>query len=512
MIRLYIISLCFIIGTGTACANDTTRISRIDTTGLRERIRINNAPVSLFTDVFYNSPALKYFARNNSLTQLSLGFNQYKQDLYQVQKGSGQKVFGFEADAYQKNKKDVVWGNASYQNGKRYQVNWNESSDLQLIYPYVMADTVGGDLSYEEYAFSGGYALKLNQTTLGITGKYRALIEYRNIDPRPKNVTSDLEISIGVSHPVNRAYEIALGLSARKYTQDNQLKFFSELGGPVVYHMVGMGVANQLLTGNKLNAFYDGSGSGIQVQLIPMNKNGFFSSFAYNRFSFEKVIRDLQALPVSDLTATTIKGEFAYLKNNGQNHYGIKASILKEQRIGVESRFDNRGPDNYVKISSDKRYRNDRSDLNLAFIYGQQKNKDLSWTVNANLGLLSNETQYIEPTRSMEFSAIHTTIDAQFSLPAGQSLIQAGAGFTLLRNTKGTKSWPDLVSASAAQQMLLTNFAYLTSNYNQLNLFLRWDRPMIKGMGVFLKSNWEHTTFDSFHKGNQCILSAGITF
>lgn len=32
---------------------------------------------------------------------------------------------------------------------------WNENADYDVIYPYVAADSVGGDMKFENYAFSG---------------------------------------------------------------------------------------------------------------------------------------------------------------------------------------------------------------------------------------------------------------------------------------------------------------------------------------------------------------------
>jgi hypothetical protein len=38
---------------------------------------------------------------------------------------------------------------------------WNENADYDVIYPYVAADSIGGDMKFENYTFSGGYAKSL---------------------------------------------------------------------------------------------------------------------------------------------------------------------------------------------------------------------------------------------------------------------------------------------------------------------------------------------------------------
>ena len=88
----------------------------------------------------------------------------------------------------------AVRGKVRYANGVKRGVLWNSSSDYSTLYPYVMADTVGGDLRKEEYAFSGGYTARRGRFHWGVEGAYRALHEYRQADPRPRNIVSDLRI------------------------------------------------------------------------------------------------------------------------------------------------------------------------------------------------------------------------------------------------------------------------------------------------------------------------------
>ena len=88
----------------------------------------------------------------------------------------------------------AVRGKVRYANGVKRGVLWNSSSDYSTLYPYVMADTVGGDLRKEEYVFSGGYTARRGRFHWGAEGAYRALHEYRQADPRPRNIVSDLKI------------------------------------------------------------------------------------------------------------------------------------------------------------------------------------------------------------------------------------------------------------------------------------------------------------------------------
>ncbi|WP_143166702.1 DUF6850 family outer membrane beta-barrel protein [Pedobacter caeni] len=497
-------------GIGTSYSSDSVKL---DSLNLIKRLREYRAPLNRFTDGFYTNPAVKYHQRKLSLTEMNLNLEQNKQDRYVLQEGKGFKQAAFEANAFLKNEgKDALWGTAAYQNGKRLGQNWSENADYKTIYPYVMADTVGGDLSAETYRFSGGYALKLNHTILGISAAYRALMEYRNVDPRPKNTSSDLEIKLGASRSLNNRYELAIAGSFRKYSQESNLKFFSETGAPIVYHMAGLGVDHKLFAGNRRNAFYDGKGYGFELQFLPKDKTGFFSSLSYQQFSFSKVITDPVIIPLAEVNSNGLKADLGYLIRSKDRYYGWKASAFLTKRDGIESKFDNKGQNNYVRISSNQNYQDEQKDFRLTAVYGVQKESKLSWDLSADIGFSDEESQYLEPARSLQFSALSGGIQAELSKMLGKSLFRIGAGGRSAKNTKGQRSWPGMDAASSVYQMLETNYAYYTAGYQQLKLNAGWDYQLKNNMGLSLKSNWIHTSFDTAHQGNQFLLSAGITF
>lgn len=99
------------------------------------------APEKFFTAV-YNNPATHFFAHESSLTRLSI-YSTYnkKNGTYLLQEGNGGQLFGADVSSWLNlSGKTKVWGNASYITGKKRQIKWNETSDFELLYPYVMAE------------------------------------------------------------------------------------------------------------------------------------------------------------------------------------------------------------------------------------------------------------------------------------------------------------------------------------------------------------------------------------
>ena len=105
-----------------------------------------------------------------------------------------------------------------------------------------MADTAGGDLNTESYTFCGGYSRIYKHFSWGLSGDYRAMIEYRKTDPRPRNIVSDLKLSGGAAWQVHTRYLIGGAVYGSIYRQRNSMKFLSDLGVSIVYQMLGLGI------------------------------------------------------------------------------------------------------------------------------------------------------------------------------------------------------------------------------------------------------------------------------
>ena len=86
------------------------------------------------------------------------------------------------ADTYTRYKTSTLWGSASYSNGKDDNAVWCETADYDIVYPYILADSVGGALSRERYSFAGGYADRRGRWAWGARLSYAATLEYRDVE------------------------------------------------------------------------------------------------------------------------------------------------------------------------------------------------------------------------------------------------------------------------------------------------------------------------------------------
>lgn len=192
--------------------------------------------------VFLN-PAMQSFHYQHSLNTLNVGYDyRHATTPERWEEGDGHSRVFADVDAYLHKGKATLWGNAYYVNGSTRNVRYNETTDFDLLYPYLMADTVGGKTQQEFYHFMGGFSYPLDKKwTIGAEGEYTARMEYRTRDPRPKNLTGDLRAKVGISYLLGGLHSIGAAVTARKYKQTNELKLYNEVSVPTIYHLTGLG-------------------------------------------------------------------------------------------------------------------------------------------------------------------------------------------------------------------------------------------------------------------------------
>ena len=482
-----------------------------DSTSVLLRIHEDLSPENTFARRFYTNPANQHYARHYSLSELSAGYSSAAQQTNIQQLGNGIRQFLIKAQSYYKiNSENTVFGNAHYKNGKRKNVRWNESSDYQIIYPYVTADSIGGDLSYEEYSFSGGYAKAFNKITLGISADYRALMEYRDIDPRPKNTVSDLNVSTGISLNISDHYVLGSALNLQKYTQSNNLKFFSELGAPAVYHMVGLGVYNKLLTGNKLSSYYDGRSYGANVQFFPKDRNGFGLLLGYHQFGYEKIMTEFQNLVASTILENQYEGEVSYFKKSKEKFWGAKIGLFYTDRTGKENIFDNQSTTSYIKIAEHTKYTNQATSVVFSGLY-YVPNPELSWSIAPSFTLKNTAEKYLDPLRTIDLQQGIGRLDFAISKLLSPSLLNVSAS---LEHNWILSSEMELSDrkANLIFNMLDYNFTFLSSSYTKINLAARWDYKYQPDLNFFVKTSLDYYSFPQKQNNTFFQMSIGLTF
>ena len=270
----------------------------------------------------FQNPAMQSFHYQHSLNTLNVGYDyRHATTPERWEEGDGHSRVFADVDAYLHKGKATLWGNAYYVNGSTRNVRYNETTDFDLLYPYLMADTVGGKTQQEFYHFMGGFSYPLGKKwTIGAEGEYTAKMEYRTRDPRPKNLTGDLRAKVGVSYLLGVLHSLGAAVTVRKYKQTNELKLYNEVSVPTIYHLTGLGNDYYRFRGVNTSTYYKGYGVGGMLTYSQKDQRGWFAQAEYEYTNIDKIISTLNELPMATLESNRFHATVGYLMN-GEYQY-----------------------------------------------------------------------------------------------------------------------------------------------------------------------------------------------
>ncbi len=471
------------------------------------------APEKFFTAV-YNNPATHFFAHESSLTRLSI-YSTYnkKNGTYLLQEGNGSQLFGAGVSSWLNlSGKTKVWGNANYITGKKRQIKWNETSDFELLYPYVMADTIGGDLQTEQYRFSGGYSGKGRLFTWGLQAAYRAKIEYRDRDPRPKNVVSDFNIEAGGSVHTGPLYILGVAGGIRIYNQDNVLDFYSPNGNVYIHTMTGLGTTYSRFTGDKTDVLYKGFGYQAGLQWLPVKGNGWRLTAQYDRLDIDRHLKSHNNLALTRLNDSRIKGSIGFRYYNGYHRSAVKATGLYMHRKGIENLFGNGTGNIYDQIGSRSPYLDKHIHSRFEGLYGQSYSNRFSWFLQPYAAIHQMNTTYSENQRQIKINRITYGVNAEIDKQYRKSFFQASFGTSYTQTGNSLLSLTGLDMQSTMGQMMQNNYDWLQANKIQTHAGIHWETKIKENWSIYAETNYKYIHYRNEGNYQHVEITCGVCF
>ena len=332
-----------------------------------------------------------------------------------------------------------VWGEAYYGNGYRRRDGVVESADYQFVYPYALADTVGGAMRMEDYRFSGGYGRKGRKIEWGASLSYTASLSYRNRDPRPRNVSGNLDMKAGIGYHIASSYIVAVSAAFKKYKQSSSIMFMSETGEPVVYHLTGLGMSYNRFNSLGKNTHYDGMEYAVSVDLLPGMEAGAIASAAVSRLSIDYLLKDLNNLPMSHIRHDKLCFMAGYRTRPAGNY--MSAAIYGElwRRTGTENIFGDASANVYPMIASLDMFSADGCDFGI-MTSAVMKTGKFALSFVADGGMLHFDSTYLSPARKLGYDVWVLRLTPSVFYHSGASLISAGLSYGRQGNYKTRSS------------------------------------------------------------------------
>ncbi|MFT3904597.1 MAG: hypothetical protein QM727_15605 [Niabella sp.] len=502
---LYITSLLLGVGHLHAQDNDTTAKLAL----LEQMVLFNNA-----RNDFYNSAGLKTWQSEFSYSSIKVDYFNNNSDTYLPQSGSGSKGFTVTSNSFKKLQTNLtLWGSASYENKKIRKISYNESLDYDIIYPYAMVDTVGGDLSSETYYFNGGLLKSFKKINIGFEGAYTGALAYRQRDPRPENTSSKIDVSLALSKEMYRDYVLAVDLKGSTYHQKNLLRFASNLGAPNIYHDAGLGAYNDLLDGTNMGSIFNGDNKGVLLSFAPENRQGIMFTAGFDQLVIRKRLNSVVA-NIGKLTENKFHAAIGYLLQHDETSYLFKIFGSVKQRESLEANFSNRGSSiGLVKISESKRFTHDEAEAGIE-INGQRSLNKQQLSVLIRSFVTENNFKYINPNRKLDATNWVNLLQLNYLVPLKNNLLTTSVWFDYHRNMKTSHYWPDVNQGHTFYNMLNQMQAYYSREFYGLGASVRMDIPTKNQLGLFVQMQGGYKNFQPALNGDAHTLklSAGVTF
>ncbi len=309
----------------------------------------------------------------------------------------------------------VVTGAASYANGFYYPETKAECADFDMVYPYTLGDEIGGRMRLENYAFAGSYASRRNhRLAWGVSLSYNAELSFRHRDPRPRNVSGTLDIEASLAWRL-RDYRLTADAAWRKYKQTSEITFVSEQGVPIVYHFTGLGTSYKRFNGVGYNTHYKGSRYSVALGIFPDKGEGFWGTVGGKYFSYDYILKDLNRLPMSELTDKSINAEIGWRKGRQTDGIAVSASWQGHKRQGTENLFGDASTNIYPQIGSLQMYSAGMSTSRIDFVWEKPLPHKLFLSAEITGSYRHFADSYLNPVRSSSLDRFAVDIKARLA-------------------------------------------------------------------------------------------------
>jgi len=456
------------------------------------------------------NPAMMTSAYAQPFTELALQCNYRKQsEAFSVEQGTGYWMPELSAQSYLRlTPSSVVWGKAAYGNGRHYNKVFNNTADFDLLYPDVVADSIGGDTHHERYLFSGGYAAEKGLWLLGGELRFRAEQEYRTTDPRMRSVVSDLYLKAGVARGLGK-YRVAVSAEGNIYRQTADVDFYGEANSMGELQMTGLGTSYVRFSGSNRDIFYEGRGGAVAFDVQPACDNGWFAHIGHSLHQYERLSDEYNSMPLTTLYRQQSGATIGWKRKTEHRDLALMLHASYDKRASDEHVVGSASGQDYPILIDLTMYKQHQWDAYAAALYGHA-----DWHVLARAGFLSHQQSYAYEERRMEYARLYGELTAQWLKAVGKDLtleIHATGGYA--GNVSSRLLMPFANMTTSMIGYMNHTYRYQKASYTHAEGGIRADyRPASWSIAVFgqLATRWqicsEHENEGNLH------LSLGIIF
>lgn len=459
---------------------------------------------------YYNTPALSTYDNPIDFTDLSINYASNQSDTYILQQGSGYNDFNININSYQRKKNNLnLWGSFQYNNVSIKDIIFNETLDYNYVYPYVMTDTVGGNLKEEHYKILGGLSKTYDRTTYAFETSFVGKQSVRSRDPRVNNISSNFNATFAVSHRINQDYSLGLALIGERYFQKSKIAFNSELGRPTVFHETGLGNYNKIFADTRDNAEYLGYNYGTTLSFVSINHIGWFAKADYLGTHVTKKITDV-AYVINEANKHALGVDLGYKFGINTNTFLESGAYYRRNSIaGIEGKFDNKDSQAGLHKISDENLFNSSNQTIGGYISYQKIYPKTTVSTAIRAAYTDSKESYVLPIRQEKFQYLNFIGDIQLNQQIQKSLLLLNLKYSYTNPLSAEGNWTGLTYNSVRHQMLINNFDYRNTQVSLIAFSAKISFPVKKLQRMFFGA---HVSYASAYNLKQFGMTSGFVF
>ncbi len=480
-----------------------------DSIGIMYRTYLSDDPLlsTLYKNAFNTHPASKFFSPLPSLSRVDTeGLFSNASHALIPENGQGLLQGSFKANSFVRlSETSSMDGGVQYTRAVKKSVYLNETADYDLLYPYILVDTLGGDMQHESYKFNGSWTHFKNDFIYSVDGMYKATHEYRTIDPRPRNISSDLKIR-GAAGYKKDSWSALAYIGYRRYNQKQSVDFVSPLGAnTTLFHATGLG-----------HDYYRFRSTGVFASTL-YSGQGFQSGFIFDGlikcgidYEYITVTRYLSSQNDAPLTSLSIRDWHSFINYAPSKKTAMSINLDYCFRKGKENVIDCAISGIYKNLLSLDMYSEHKFKGNLQLAYCDSDNT-IRWNVRPNIGFYYSLENYIYPYSSKNHSIVFSEIETCLSIWHNDWLYDIKLSGAYAHTIK---SKINLYNTEEKIYKAYTEKLYgQTGNYTLAQICASAQRALSNELALFIRINMGRMSFGPDHDFvNGYSLTLGITY
>lgn len=458
-------------------------------------------------------------------SELNLDFGHTDGDFHSVFKGQSDQSFNFSSRSFRKISKTFLYGSFNYSKSYEKGLNYSNTNDPALNYPYLLADTIGNDTYDREFfKLEGIISSPLNaHLDWGLSFDYQVGVASQNRDPRPENKVSQVNISPGLLFKANQ-FKLGANLIYGYYNEDIDVSVVQEGAQQTLFQLHGPGVFSYHASSSFSRLYQQRlSGGGVQLGWL----SGKVANLLHTNYIYSVQTID-DGRKASFATWSAVKNDAqmdgmnwnltdVFSMDKGPKVHQIKAELNVASRLGTEfiQRLEKVGGtdlEHWITYGREQKYYSLQTNARLNYqLLAKDGNNLMKSLFSAGAGYSAFDEKYYFPNRELSYANLmfRSSFLKLFALRG--SNISAEMKLKYQVNLDGKQNLP--ATNFMVQKIYAPEFSFLTEDFISPGVSIGYQIPFKKALGrYFVKSDLEW--YHSANGLNRTIFSfsTGIIF